>query len=654
MGIVKKPIIKALTPAQKIINALKEAKPLRKEQEALYTKVRSAKLAKMLAVGKRITGEKGFYAEKGALKGEMPKVQFESIRKKIGQKDIDTLFNQVKDNPVLNEWEKIPAREGLAKLLGEGGGQVPTKGEISLLKNVFGEDFIKAVLDKRTLLQKMTEAGYQLANVPRSIMASFDLSAPLRQGIFSMARHPKMFFSSFIKQFRTFPSEKAYKALNDEIVARPTYKLMRSNKLAITELGSSLTTREEAFMSNWAEKIPVAGWIVRASGRAYTGFLNKFRADMFDDFIRQGKKLGIDDPKFLKSAASFINHATGRGSLGPFEKAAVPLNSIFFSPRLIMSRLNLINPYYYATLQPAVRKEALKSLFTFAGLSLTVGGLMKMGGAEVGLDPRNADFMKPKFGNKRYDILGGFQQPIRTAAQFISGKIISSTTGKTITLGEGYKPLTRIDIIARYFTYKESPLVSFVHSLLKGQTAIGEKVDIPTEVVNRFTPMVIQDMYDLYREEGLAGIPTAFPAIFGVGVQTYGGVQSYGLEGKKYPALNKELNKLKTTIGFPSTQAFGKELSNKEYKELKKISGEIIAEALTEIISDEKYKRLSEYEKKQLINRVVDKIKSAVKDKMFVDKKLLNEMKKRIIKKGIDEEEAEKIAQDIFDKEFKK
>ncbi|GAG21431.1 unnamed protein product, partial [marine sediment metagenome] len=261
----------------------------------------------------------------------------------------------------------------LAKMLGEAGGQVPTKNELALLKNIFGEDFTKAVLGKRTLLQKMTEAGLQLANIPRSIMTSFDLSAPLRQGIFLAARHPKKFFSAFAKQFRTFASEKAYKALNDEIISRPTYKLMRANKLAITELGQAMSTREEAFMAGWAEKIPAVGKVVRASGRAYTGFLNKIRADVFDDFIKQGNKLGIDDPNFLKSAASFVNHATGRGSLGGLEKASVWLNSALFSPRLITSRLNLINPVYYARLHPQVRKEALKSLFTFAGLAMTVG-----------------------------------------------------------------------------------------------------------------------------------------------------------------------------------------------------------------------------------------------------------------------------------------
>ncbi|KKL69840.1 hypothetical protein LCGC14_2110880, partial [marine sediment metagenome] len=474
----------------------------------------------------------------------------------------------------------------------------------------------------------------------RSIMASFDLSAPFRQGIFLIGK-PKQFFSAFAKQFKTFASEKAYKALNDEIVSRPTYKLMRKNELAITELGQSLTTREEAFMSNWAERIPLIGKVVRASGRAYTGFLNKLRADVFDDFIKKGIKLEIEDPKFLKDAADFINHATGRGRLPQkLEPAAIALNTIFFSPRLTMSRLNLINPIYYVRLQPQVRKEALKSLFTFASTAALIATLAKMGGADIETDPRNANFAKLKFGNTRYDMLGGFQQPIRLAAQLISGKIISSTTGKTITLGEGYKPLTRAGIISRFFEYKTSPVASFALSLAKGQTAIGEKVDIPTEVVNRFTPMVIQDMIDLYREEGPEGIPMGFPAIFGVGVQSYGGVESYNLQGRKYPELNKELDRLQATIGFPSTQAFGTELSNKEYKNLRKTTGKAIAGALTELIKDPEYVKLSDEQKKRLINKVVDKVKTKAKSKLFSDKEMINEIRKRLIKGGMDEEKA--------------
>ncbi len=72
-----------LTSVQKITNALKEAKPIRGKQEALYTAERGAKMAKALAVGEKATGEAGFYAELGQLKGELPKAQFESIKSKL-------------------------------------------------------------------------------------------------------------------------------------------------------------------------------------------------------------------------------------------------------------------------------------------------------------------------------------------------------------------------------------------------------------------------------------------------------------------------------------------------------------------------------------------------------------------------------------------
>ena len=640
-----------ITPSEKIMKALKEAKPLRKEQEIIYTKERGIKLAKMLKTAERTVGEKGFYAELGALKGKMTKVEFASIRDKISQTDIDDLFDQVKMSQNLSEWDKLPARKGLAKMLGEEGGVVPKKNEMDMMKEVFGNEFVKTIAEKRTLFAKMKEAGIQLLNVPRSIMASFDLSAPLRQGLFFVGK-PKHFFSAFKSQFKVFGSERAFKALNSEIASRPTYKLMKQNKLALTDLGN-LSNREEAFLSNWAEEIPLVGKGVRASSRAYTGFLNKMRADVFDDFVKQGEKLGIDDPKFLKSAANFVNTATGRGGLGPLEKASVELSTIFFSPRLTMSRLNLINPIYYAKLEPTVRKEALKSLFSLAGIAATIGGLAKMGGADVNIDPRNADFMKLRFGNTRYDILGGFQQPIRTVAQVATGKIISSTTGEEMTLGEGYKPLTRVGVISRYFKYKMSPVASFAYALMEGRTAIGEKVDIPTEVANRFIPMVANDMYELYKEQGAKGIPMGIPAIFGVGSQTYGGVQSYGMKGKEYPELNDELNRLKMSMGFPSTSAFGYELTNKEYKEYKKTSGKMIADILNDIIKDEFYLSLEDKDKKGIINKAVDKVKKKTKEKKFADKKIKQEIKKRIIdKKGLSEAEAEKLAEEIYKKEF--
>jgi len=548
------------TPVQRVITALQEAKPIRAAQEALYTKARGERIGAALRVGKRVKGEKGFYAELGELKGEMPKVIYESLRGKIGQTDIDDLFEMVKRSDVIDNWEKIRAREGLAKMFGQYGGAVPQKGELRLLKEVFGPELVEAVSAKQPALSKMTEAGYQLFNIPRALMASFDVSAPFRQGAFLIGR-PKQFWSAFRRMFKVFPSEKAFQELSDEIASRPTFRLMKDSKLALTELDSVLTKREEVFMSQWAEKIPMGvGRMVRASSRAYTGFLNKLRADVFDDLIGSAEGVGLkpqQNPDLLKDLADFINSATGRGSLGRLAPAAKALNTFFFSPRLMASRINLLRPDYYMRLHPFVRKEALKSLLTFAGTSLTVMSLAKMAGAEVETDLRSADSGKIRIGNTRIDTWAGFQQYVRLAAQLIKGQVVSTTTGRIMTLGEGYKPLTRLDILTRAFEYKESPITSFATDLLRGRTVIGEELAMGRDIARRFVPMVVQDMYDLLKEEGPRALPLAALPVMGVGLQTYGpreGTAYYYYEKwSKLPAkeANVKARELKRTD--PST-----------------------------------------------------------------------------------------------------
>ena len=527
----KPPAIPEVSPKntiQKLIKAIDEAVPLRAEQKKLYQAELAKRTARVAAMGEKVGGEAGLFAQLGQLKGPLPKKEFEAIRGKFGQQEIDSLFNTIEQTKTLLPLEKVGTKEGLRKLFE---GVVPTPGEIENLREVFPKELIDSVLARRPLLAKAKELIGEIINVPRTLMATLDLSAPFRQGVFMLGR-PVRFAQAFKDMFKFAVSERAYQGLIEGIKTRPTYLKMKQGRLALTEIGGPLLKREERFMGNLAEKIPGYGALVRGSNRAYTGFLNKLRADIFDDILTKAKIVGrdVDDP-LLKSIADFVNAGTGRGKFGlaetgiipkSMERAAIILNGVFFSPRLMASRLNLLNPNFYVQLDPFVRKEAVRTLFATSGILGSIYGLWKLNGGDVGIDPRNADFGKVKVGNTRYDLLGGFQQYIRLAAQLITGEIISSTTGRTITLGEGYKPLTRKEIILRFFENKTSPIASFIIGLLTGQTATGEDVDVPTEVVNRFVPMVVQDLYDLSQESGAEGILYGLPAIFGAGLQTYG------------------------------------------------------------------------------------------------------------------------------------
>jgi hypothetical protein len=399
----------------------------------------------------------------------------------------------------------------------------------------------------KSLQNKVSEA----LNLPRSIMATADLSAPLRQGIFTMARNPKMFAENFGKMFKYAFSEDAYRNLKADIITSPNFNLYQKHKLALTDINQGLTGREEEFMSNWAEKIPGFGKLAKGSNRAYSGFLNKMRMDLFDDFVETAKLEGITDPKFFDDASKFVGSATGRGRLpDAIEPHAGILNGIFFSPRLMASRVNLINPIYYAKLHPTVRKEALKSLAAFVGTGTAVLSLAKMNGADVSADPRSADFGKIKLGNTRYDIWGGFQQYARLIGQLTTGEKISTITGKESQLGSGgYNAPTRESIFMEFLKSKANPLTSFAIRASKGKQ-FGEDFNIPAEVVDRFIPMIAQDAFDLTREYGAKGLPMAIPGAFGIGSQTYGdqipkltttATGNAGIEYRSQPGLGETI-----------------------------------------------------------------------------------------------------------------
>ena len=497
-------------PVEELMAGIKTAKPLTKEQMIMRTQERGKRMAtaQEQIEAKGLSGEKWFEELKGSQAGEMPKVAFESIEKNFTPGAIDGLFDMIKASKTLDNWERLGAGTGLKKILH---GTLPQPAELEKMQRVFGQGFVQELMKKQDFWTRALEKLYQTANVPRSLMASYDLSAPFRQGIFLIGR-PKQFFPAMGPMFKYFGSEKAYQGLLEDIVSRPTYGLMKKAKLSLSDLGAIIGKREEVFASNLAEKVPG----VRASGRAYSGFLNKLRADTFDSMIKAAEKMGHDPAKneaLLESLGRYINSATGRGTIAGFEKAGLALNSFFFSPRLMMSRFNMINPMFYAKLDPFVRKEALKTMLASMSVGVTALGLAKAAGAEVFLDPKTADFGKIKIGNTRVDVFGGFLQYWRFFLNL--GDHLGKTAGITKGKKENY-----LDNIYRFLESKEAPVFSLGVDIMRGKTYLGEELKIDRLLATRLTPMVAQDLVDILRDDpDLAYL--VVPALFGVGLQTY-------------------------------------------------------------------------------------------------------------------------------------
>ena len=507
--------------AKRLTRALNQAQRLLPEQQRMYTAERRARLENVYAAKASSEGETGLHAELSALKGEMPKQDFTGVRDQFSQAEVDSLFDAVKNHPAFGNsaYAPIRARVGLAKLLD---GKLPTNSELQLLGKVFDPDFIKAALKHRSNMSKFMDAAGNALNIPRAVMSSYDLSAPFRQGLFLAGR--KEFWGAFKDMFKAFGSERAFHAIQTDIQSRPTYDLMQEAKLYLADPNHQINDREEQFMSSWAEKIPVVGRGIRASDRAYTGFLNKVRADTFDSIIKNAEAAGNDikeDPKAIKDLGSFINNATGRGNLGKTLSTAGPvLNALFFSPRLIASRVTLLNPTYYATLSPVIRKEAVRSLLHLGAIATTVTGLAAEAGLDVESDPRSSDFGKIKTGQTHYDILGGFGQYVTLGARMITNQ--TKSNGNVSDLGGGFGKSTRLDVAGRFATSKLSPVAGFLADYLRGKTYTGAPFSVRSEAANVFTPLFLQDAQAVMQQEGVAkGAAMSVPGLFGVGMNTY-------------------------------------------------------------------------------------------------------------------------------------
>lgn len=407
--------------------------------------------------------------------------------------------------------------------------------DLDKAKRKYYEAVFKDRMAHRTGLQKVGTGLAEMSVVPRAIKSSFDLSALFRQGAFYTLGDPLLAAKTFPDMFKALRSQKGMFETEQALRERPNYHLYHRSGLELTEHGAVTRSKmEEAYQSRLAEKIPG----VAASGRAYQATLNRLRADVFDSEVGKLNKSGEPATmEEMKAIANAINVGTGRGpTIGKSAAALSTMTSVFFAPRLMISRFQLTSgqPLYGGTARTRalVAKRYARALIGL-GVIYTMGNAL---GGDVEIDPRSSDFGKVKFGNTRVDPLAGMSQTIALIAKLTTGQVkkqggqIVDITGADIPYGA----TSAWDVLTTFLRSKLAPLPSAGMNIVQGKNVVGEPTTVSSSVYDLIGPLAPKDIYESLREQGVpSGSALGMLAIFGMGIQNYAEKHGRNRQGRR-------------------------------------------------------------------------------------------------------------------------
>jgi len=408
------------------------------------------------------------------------------------QKEIARLKGQAKSDVKVRQ-----QIESLREQLRTGEYEVPTKREATITKRLEDLRLEKGLLSnevKSRIGATQLKTGWQTAtnvlNAPKSIKSSVDISAAGRQGWVLGAANPDKIPGAFMDQLKAMASQKGALRAQNAILERPnasTYKRMGLYLAPLEGAG------EEAFkgtvIPKWNKLNPFQG-----SSRAYTAYLNRMRADVADRLIKWAGPNATDDD--LKVIGNYINVASGRGgkSIHLEGKIAESLNNVFFSPRFVASRFELALGQPLMTAQGKLgRSLKARGLVAqqYAATIGTVGSILAlakhMNPDMNTTDPTKPDYMSPKVGDTKIDVLAGLRQTINLGSRLLDKS--QSNYDKERALG-------------KFARSKLSPAAGTAISLYSGKGFNNENYSIKNALVDLVSPLSLQELVDGAAKDG--------------------------------------------------------------------------------------------------------------------------------------------------------
>lgn len=371
----------------------------------------------------------------------------------------------------------------------------------------------------------IAKIGHEAFNVPRTLVASTDLSAGLNQGMFAAYTHPDLWAKSNVAGLYALKNEENFYKVIGEVRANEHYDDAIAGGLKIASDAPHFDPGGDMMLS---KMLSASGEVdtrlgkiglnpIAASERAYVATITKLRMDLFSNMVKQAEKpalFGLVKPQKLtlqdyKDIADWVNVATGAGTNG-IARGLQHVNNhvpVIFSPGYMVSRWQLAYGGPGRLIKaiknnPRVALEIAKDYSKFAGAA---GGLLyaaKMSGADVELDPRSTAFGKVKVGDTTIDPFAGILAPYRVMTQVAVGS--KQKNG-------GIMPPNAAATLGYYGTGKASPLPRAALNLssgLAGKDVFGKSYDPRTAegLANTgvsMLPIQVQSQMDLAEDKSL-------------------------------------------------------------------------------------------------------------------------------------------------------
>ena len=549
-------ILSDIDPAQKVANIQKKASRARKFRKASNAR----------------QGGKGEQAAKNArwsLKGDDFVHDFEVNLDFLTPEMKDMMFDVVNAMP---EWDAQSASSGLWKILDK---KLPSRSEVIMLEKAFGAGTMAKIEAMANRPMDVVDIVTDIANIPRSIQTAFDMGAPMRNGNFGLkAGYADEWGNAFVAMMKAGAGQKYADDIERLGTLGARGALYKEMGLELTSLSkfAKLSQREEAFLSTFAERIPILGKGIKWSERTHTAFLNQFRMNLADSitstWLREGRKL---NPKDLKALGEHINHITGRGDIKSANRALKAMFGLagkevkdvhlptsasigMYSPRFFLSKIQ-VHTDLLTTNSGLVRKLVARDLRNYYYTNMQFLRMAKLGekpyGWKVEDDPTSGDFGKittiEDGVKKSYDVWG----PIAPVMKYVS-RIESGTSKSTVT--DEVRDISKMDVTMRMVRSQASPAVGIMWDIGTGSTFLGDEVELKTTqgvgrfLQDTFIPLAPSDIIDSFRydKSGFFSNVVSTTSFFGQGVLTY--------ETSPYQKAHEKKNML-------SNDLFGKDMT---------------------------------------------------------------------------------------------